>query len=404
MRKSKYDCVIVGGGIVGAALACALAQKTSLSIALVEAHSIQSSWTPACYHHRVSAISLSSERIFRALGVWPDMQVMRVSPFKKIQVWDEGSSGQIEFNCRDIAAGHLGCIIENNVMQDALINKLKKYPQVELIAPAKLTHLAIQADGAELTLDADKILFAKLVVGADGAKSWVRQQAGIGVIQHDYQQQGLVATVRTQFPHQQVARQVFLPTGPLAFLPLAEENLSSIVWSLPDDQAQMYAKLDEGRFKESLAVAFNHQLGEIEEVAERFTFPLRKQETNHYVLDKLALIGDAAHTVHPLAGQGVNIGLLDAASLVDVMVSAIEQGRSFASISTLRKYERWRKADNCAMLSGVDLIKKLFANEQKPVQQVRGLGLNLTNKLSFVKNIFTKQAVGARNGLPSLAQ
>lgn len=399
---TAYDIIIVGGGMVGSMLACALAQQTSLSIAILEAHTPTQTWSATTYHHRVSAIALSSQRIFQHIHVWDAIKKTRVSPFNQIYVWETNKS-EIQFDSREIAEPYLGYIIENNVIQEALYEKLKQYPQITHVAPVKLVDFANKETHVEMIADDGRVFSAKLAVGADGAQSWLRQQAGIELSKKDYGQHAIVATVQTTKPHQQTAQQLFLPTGPLAFLPLAETCTSSIVWSLPPEEAEKYMALDDDSFKLALAHAFEHKLGDVTTIDQRYVFPLRKQQAKNYVQAHLALIGDAAHTVHPLAGQGLNMGLLDAASLVDVIVAAVKKQRDFASLHHLRRYERWRKADNLSLLTGVDVIKHLFANEKSTVQSLRAFGLNMTNQMRWLKHIFTSHAVGDRAGLPSLA-
>lgn len=390
----QYDVVIVGGGMVGMTLACMLAEKTSLTIAILEAQPHQHPWTAAAYHHRVSAITPLSRRIFQSLHVWDAIQRCRVSPFSQIQVWDAASKGEVTFDSREIAEPVLGYIIENNLIQSALEAAIKKYSQITLVAPVKLASLVEKEDGIELTTDQGQVIQGKLAVGADGGHSWLRQQAGISITQHPYGQSAIVATVSTELPHHAVARQVFLATGPLAFLPLLDEKASSIVWSLPTDEAKQLMEMDEALFQQKLAYAFEYRLGDITELGQRYSYPLIKQQANHYVQSRIALVGDAAHTIHPLAGQGVNMGLLDVVSLVDVLVTAIKQHREMASYATLRRYERWRRADNAVMLAGVDMIKCLFASEKKSVQTMRSLGLNTVDRWSGIKNIFARYAVG----------
>lgn len=401
--KKHYDIIIVGGGVVGCTVACALAQQTSLSIALLEAFTSEPSWSSSQYHHRVSAIALSSQRIFQAIKVWDDIKKSRVSPFTQIHVWDAMGSGEVFFDSKEIAEPMLGYILENNLMQSVLLQKLKNYPQVDLISPIQLT--AIHENEHEITLEDERNQFfsAKLVVGADGANSWLRKKAGIEINQHDYDQEAIVATVRTASSHQKIARQVFLEGGPLAFLPLEDLHTSSIVWSLPLAEAAQVMSLDNEKFKDVLGFAFAHRLGEVLNVEERYTFPLKKQQAKSYIKPRIALVGDASHTIHPLAGQGVNMGLLDAACLIDVIKEALKKRRDFSELRTLRQYERWRKADNAMMFTGVDLIKNLFASDKKSIQQLRALGLTMTNRIPIVKRWFARYAVGNREDLPTLA-
>lgn len=398
-----YDIIIVGGGMVGAALACALAQRTSLSILILEAQSHLPTWSAQHYHHRVSAIALSSQRIFQSLQVWDEIKNNRISPFTGIHVWDAAKQGAIHFDCYEIAESVLGFIIENNLIQSVLQKKLEQYPQVNFVSSVQLKRFVEKANHIELHTNDGTIFSAKLAIAADGAHSWLREQANIQIEKHDYQQHAIVAAVRTAKSHEKIARQVFLETGPLAFLPLAEENLSSIVWSLSPEKAEQLLSLSDDLFMLELAHAFQHTLGDVTEISKRHAFPLHKQQAKHYVHSRVVLVGDAAHTIHPLAGQGVNMGLLDAASLVDVIVGAIRSHRDFASAHNLRPYERWRKADNFALQAGVDVIKQLFASDKPSVQSLRSFGLDVTNRMQWIKNIFTSHAVGDRDGLPLLA-
>lgn len=398
--KTSHDIIIVGGGMTGLALACMLAAKTSLTIAVLESQAESPRWSASHYHHRVSAIALSSQRILQSLQAWDDIAQQRVSPFKKILVWDAAKQGEILFDSHEIAEPLLGHIIENNLIQSTLESRVRQYPNIEIIAPIKLEKFI---DG-QLISDCGRIFTGKLVVAADGANSWLRKQANINIEKFDYQQNAIVATVHTELPHGEIARQVFLESGPLAFLPLQEKSTSSIVWSLPTDKAKQFMSMEVQDFQHELAKAFDYRLGDVLKVEQRYIFPLSRQRTKQYVKPGIALIGDAAHTVHPLAGQGVNMGLLDAASLADIVLDAIKNNRDFSSYASLRRYERWRKADNLTMHAGVDMIKNLFASEKKSIQTLRSLGLNTTNRMKWIKNCFVRHAVGEREGLPTCAR
>lgn len=399
----KCDIVIVGGGMVGLVLALALAKNPEFSIVILESKAEEDCFNADVYHHRVSALSLSSVRILQALDVWQAMRQRRVSPFTEIKVWDGHAKTDLTFNCREVAESVLGYIVENNVTQVSLREKVLATSNIKYLSPVSLLDCEQRADNIQLHTKEHGIIQATLAVAADGANSWLRKAAGITVTTHSYEQEAIVASVVTEKPHETIARQVFLLDGPLAFLPLQAANLSSIVWSLPSVKARAMLALPQDEFKQALTTAFGSRLGNVLEVSERFLFPLKKQQAEKYVTNRIALVGDAAHVMHPLAGQGVNLGLLDAASLAEVVLNAAEQNRDIAQTSVLRRYERWRRADNMALLSGVDLIKQLFASNALPIQAVRGVGLAVTNRLLQIKNIFTRQAVGCRQGLPALA-
>lgn len=399
---SFYDVTIVGGGMVGATLACALA-PTGLRIALAEARTPALDWSPESTDVRVSAITRASQRIFETLGVWEGIAQRRISPFRQMHVWDSSGSGEIHFDSAALGESTLGHIIENSVMVAALYERLAQFDNVELVCPVRLKRLAWDAEGMFLELEDGSFLVSSLLVGADGSRSWVRQQAGISVKGWDYQQSALVTTVKTAKPHQETAWQRFLPEGPLAFLPLSE-GYSSIVWSTSPAQAESLLAMPTARFAETLREAFDDTLGEIVEVGARASFPLRFLQANAYVRSRLALVGDAAHTVHPLAGQGVNLGLADAAALAEVLYEAIAARKGLGSITVLRRYERWRHADNLAMLAAVDGFKRLFGSELSVVRWARNLGLNLTHSVLPIKNLVMRYAMGMNGDLPKLAR
>jgi 2-polyprenylphenol 6-hydroxylase len=401
---SSYDIVIVGAGVVGLTTALALAQKTSLSIALVDMHTLTSATLTETSKGRVSAISPSSKNIFENLQVWQDMCKAGISCYEKMLVWDASGKGEIEFDSAKLGCATLGYIIDDNVMRASLLAKLKQCTSIELIAPLNLIRLEETAQSINLVTDFGLTLSAKLLIAADGGDSWVRHQALITTQNYSYQHTAIVTSVKTSFPHQKTARQCFLPSGPLAFLPLADEFTSSIVWSTLPQQAELLMGYDDMKFANELAHAFSHRLGDVSLQGPRLSFPLHMRHAQQYIKPRLALIGDAAHTIHPLAGQGVNMGLMDAAQLVDVIANAQTKSRDFASAANLRSYERNRKVDNAILLKAVQSLKNLFASENKLVCQLRNLGLSSVNHLDFLKNFLVSYAAGQRSNLPSLVK
>ena len=403
MTNADYDLVIAGGGMVGSTRACALSDA-DLKIALLESAPLEHIRPGAESDLRVSAVNRASQRIFVAVGAWSGMTAWRVSPFRNMRVWDAGGFGQIHFDSATLGEPLLGWIIENRVIQYALLERVRQLPAVELLCPAALeTAWPEDAGGWRVRLTDGREFTTRLLVGADGAQSKVRELAEIDTRGWSYHQKALVANVRAAEPHQETAWQRFLPTGPLAFLPL-HDGRCSIVWSTTPEQADQLLALDEYNFAQALTEAFERRLGEIVQVGPRGAFPLRLQHARAYVKPGLALIGDAAHVVHPLAGQGVNLGLLDAATLAEVLLDGLAAGHEVGALRVLRRYERWRKSDNLPMLGIMDGFKRLFGNSLPPVRLLRNLGLNLTDAAGPLKNAMARRAMGLEGDLPKLAR
>jgi len=391
---TDYDIIIVGAGMVGATLACGLAEEAeNLRIAVIDANAPDLDWDETSYDLRVSAITRSSQNLFKRVAAWQSITNQRVSPYRDMFVWDAGGKGEIHFDSADMGETDLGHIIENRVIVKALHQRMKEIKHIDLLCPAQIKAIEFKQDKTELSLNDKTKLMANLIVGADGSRSWIRQQADIAVKGWDFDQAALVTTVKTEKYHQDTAWQRFLNTGPLAFLPLTEGN-SSIVWSTSPEEAKRLMNIPAEEFATELEQAFESKLGKIESVAGRAVFPLRLFETLHYVKPRLALVGDAAHTIHPLAGQGVNLGLADVNSLIEVIVDALNEKKDIGDLKVLRRYERWRRAENRSMLVAMDGLKRLFGSELTIVKSLRSLGLNLTNKTTALKNIIMQQAMG----------
>ena len=403
MPETDYDLIIAGGGMVGSALACALG-AADLKIALLEGGPLERIRPGMELDSRVSAINRASQRIFAAVGAWDGMAAWRVSPFRDMRVWDATGFGGIHFDSADLGEPLLGWIIENRVIQYALLERARQLPAVDLRCPAALeTAEPLPGNGWRVRISDGREFTARLLVGADGASSRIRQLADIQTGGWSYGQNAVVANVRTAEPHRETAWQRFLPTGPLAFLPL-HDGRCSIVWSTTPERADSLLALDERDFGAALAEAFDQRLGAIVEIGPRAAFPLRLQHARAYVKPGIALIGDAAHVVHPLAGQGVNLGLLDAATLAEVVSDAIAAGHDCSSFKTLRRYERWRKGDNLLMLGVMDGFKRLFGNPLPPVRLLRNIGINLTDAVGPLKNRIARRAMGLEGDLPKLAR
>ena len=397
---SRFDIIIIGGGIVGATAACGLGQA-GVRVALVEARGpVPPGDQPP--DPRVFAITRASERIFRSLGVWDEIYRQNAFAFTDMEVWDAGGDGLTHFDCADLGEPCLGHIIEPRFIQAALWQQLTSIDAVSLYCPARFQAINMLDDRVEVELDDGPQLTAELVIAADGARSPVRNFLGMETQRHDYRQSSLVALVKTAEPHQNTAWQRFLPGGPLAFLPMGD-GWSSIVWTMPSDHVERLLTADKDVFHEELATAFGDRLGDIVDSGEREAWPLQRMHAEHYVDARVALIGDAAHAIHPLAGQGVNLGLLDAAALAEVIVDAKQRGKDPGRLTVLRRYERWRRGDNLLMMKAMDGINQVFSNTRLPLNQVRNLGLSLVNRSATAKRLFMEHAMGLSGDLPALA-
>jgi len=406
--RAHHDVVIVGGGIVGATLACALAEQ-GLEVALVEARGAPPPPPGPRFDARVSALTRASERLLQALGAWQAIAPARIGPFREMHVWDAAGVGEIHFDSAEIGEPLLGHIVENSVLQRSLETRLASDERVSWHRPATVAGLAVADDGVAVELAAageghpGGPLSARLVVGADGSESRVRALAGIGAGVRDYRQKAVVAVVRSARAHGETAWQRFLPEGPLALLPLPA-NHSAVVWSTTPERARALGEMPPERFARELEQAFESRLGAIELAGHRAAFPLRRLHAERYVAERVALVGDAAHTIHPLAGQGVNLGLLDAGALAEVVADARDRGRDFARPLTLRRYERWRRGHNLAMQAVMDSFHLLFANRFPPARAVRNLGLAATDRVEPLKRLIMRHASGLAGDLPRLAR
>lgn len=391
----QYDLIISGGGMVGASLAAALGQQ-AIKVAVIEPHLPSLEWPRAEYDIRVSAITRATERLFDEIGAWSKMCDMRVAPYQHMQVWDESGDGSIHFDSTDLGEANLGHIIENSVIHKALLDRLKELENVELITPAQITELKQHEGHVDVSLDNGSRLSAKLLVAADGANSWVREQVGISTTGWLYDQSAVVATIQTEKSHQQTAWQQFMQNGPLAFLPLNQSHLSSIVWSTSHAEATRLCELNEEDFLAELQEAFGDRLGNMVSVGPRGAFPLQLKHANRYCAERVVLVGNAAHAIHPLAGQGLNLGINDVAELFRLIIEAHNRQKDLGEYALLRRYERARKGENVAVMAAMDGFKRLFSNDQPLLKAVRNIGLNLADHAGPIKNQIIRQAMGLK--------
>lgn len=396
----SFDILIVGGGMIGSALALGLSRQ-GWQVGLIEgapAGDLLAAPEPAAtvddFEPRVSAISLASQRLLEQLGAWPRAQAGRHCSYREMTVWDGDGTGRIHFDAAELHARSLGTIVENRNLVRALFEELAS-SQVALFDGVRVTSWR-RDQGVEL--DDGRRLAAKLVVGADGALSRLRQWAGLPTREWDYDQQAIVCTVRTSQSHRHTAWQRFSPTGPLAFLPLlnetGDEHFCSIVWSQDTQEARRLMALDTPAFGQALARAIERELGDVEAVSERFAFPLRQRHAKDYVGDGLVLVGDAAHTIHPLAGQGANLGYGDVRVLLEELGRAKTLGLAPDDALVLARYQRRRKGENLTMMAAMEAFKQLFARDELPVRWLRNTGMRWLNNLTPVKNRIAAQAMG----------
>lgn len=405
--EMRADLLIVGAGMVGSALALAL-RHSGLEILLLDGSplSVKPFDAQGPFEPRVSALSAASQRILERLGAWEGIAGRRVSPYTDMHVWDGSGTGQIHFSAASVHAQVLGHIVENRVVQDSLLERLHD-SDVGLLPNARLEQMRRSGDEWLLTLADGRTLRAPLVVAADGANSAVRKLTGCKTREWDYLHHAIVTSVRCSEAHQATAWQRFTDEGPLAFLPLSRDDgqaWCSIVWSTTPEQAEKLMALDDAAFCEALGRAFEGHLGEVVSADPRLCVPLRQRHAKRYVDEGLALIGDAAHTIHPLAGQGVNLGFLDAAVLAEELERACERGERLADVKVLTRFERRRMPHNLALMAAMEGFERLFQADPLPLRWLRNSGLKLVEQLPEAKALFVRQALGLSGDLPALAK
>lgn len=410
--STSFDITIVGAGLAGSALACALRAAAStesapLRIALIEAQAIKKDW-PACdeningFDSRVSALTVASQAFLTEMGVWPAMIDQRVSPFEKMQVWDADGTGEVSFDAADVRAPVLGHIVENRVTLAALVSQLRQASNVQIFDTQAVVDLRLPEksddEKPQLTLDDGSVIRSTLIVAADGANSPLREMAGFATREWDYEHDALVCTVSIEQPHQKTAWQRFTPFGPLAFLPLSvkanDKHYCSIVWSQTREQTAAVMAMNDEAFCIALSRAFENRLGRVTACSHRYNYPLQQRHAVDYAKPGFALVADAAHSIHPLAGQGINLGFADVKALSECILTAHKRGQSIGDIAVLNRYQRQRKGDNLAMMTAVEGFKRLFAPIPLPLRWLRNTGMNVLQRQATLKNKIIKYAMG----------
>ena len=386
----QFDVSIVGGGMVGAAIALALSQA-GLAVALIEKQAPNGFEPDSAPDLRVSSINLASEAWLTKLGAWQLLQAMRLCPYQQLQAFEHPAS-IVTFDAADVNNSHLGHIVENNLLQLALWQQFNT--RVSLYCPASVTALTESAGVACLTLDSSEQLTSTLVIAADGGNSQLRQLAGIGTNGWQYQKACLVALVNTPYPQQDVTWQQFTPTGPKAFLPLPGQQ-GNIVWYDDAPRVKQLAALAPAQLSAELLKVFPERLGKVEVVNSSW-FPLARMDANRYFAGRVVLAGDAAHTINPLAGQGVNLGFADAKLLTELIISAHQQQRDIGNEDLLKTYQRKRKPANLLMMSTMDGFYQLFGNDITPLRKLRQLALTIASRSGALKKLVTHYAVGTK--------
>lgn len=397
---TQHQAIIIGGGLIGGLTALLLAKAGIQATVLDASPNLDAKQVIARTDPRVLAINQASMRLMQHAGIWQHVQ--RYQPYSGMQVWNRDGMGEIFFgqasDRQPLAHDWLGCMVEpailNLAIQTEIQNQLKDYrTQVRVTALERLPQVW------RVTLASGEQLETALIIGADGGNSFVRQQAGIALDVLNYQQTAISCAIRTEQPHQHVARQIFLPTGPLAFLPMKSQHADqqgywqSVVWTLPEDWADEYQQLSDEDFKLKLTQASHYMLGDITEVVSRASFPLIARQAEHYVKDGLALVGDAAHVIHPLAGQGVNLGCLDAAVLVDCLLKDQQRG-VWGHLQTLRQYEHKRRLHNSMMMHSMSGLGWLNTTQFKSLKWLRSEGMQFVATKPNLVEFFNQQASG----------
>jgi len=400
--QKEFDVIVVGGGMIGVTVACLLT-KLGLRLALVDHHpftdlSVENNCS------RVSAINPAVIKILEHIDIWDSIQHKRGSPYTKMQVWDEQTDACIFFDAIKMGKPMLGTIVENTAIIDSALERLRQNYLVSVFEKVNISSLQHEGEQVSVTIDnSNDQLRASLVIGADGAQSIVRKLSLIETDFHDYEQHAIVSTIYLEKDHQKTAWQCFTETGPIALLPL-KDGRCSLVWSCDNQKWEFLMKLSKQSFCEELSTILENKLGKVLACGERCSFPLHQHHAKRYFKEKCVLIGDAAHVTHPLAGQGANIGFMDATVLAEVIEESLHKGKSFNRHAVLRRYERWRYGENQLVLGLVKALQCLFSHSNPTTKILREVVVNLTDIMMPVKYKLSSYAMGISGDLPKICR
>ena len=401
--SKDYDISIVGGGLAGPTLALALAQA-GFRVCIID-RLPRDTRTETGFDGRSYALALASVRLLRAVGLWADV-ADHAQPMLQIKVSD-GRAGEgaapwmMHFDHAEIEEGAMGQMVEDRHLRTAVLTHLDQTDRITQISGEAVIAQSPAPDGITLTLTSGTTIRSRLVIGADGRTSGTAERAGIKRTGWPYGQTAVVCAVRHEQPHGGIAHQFFMPNGPLAILPLTQ-NRSSIVWSETDTRAQMLAALPDDAFLDELRPAFGSFLGDIALEGQRFTYPLNLTLAESMIADRIALVGDAAHGVHPIAGQGLNAGLRDVAALVDVLIEAKRTGQDIGGQQVLQAYQQWRRFDTATLALATDTFNRLFSNDNPLLRAARDIGMGVVNAIPGLRRGFVREAAGLTGDLPTL--
>lgn len=400
MTASRFDALIVGGGLVGATMAIALG-RAGLSVAVIDQQAPKPQLDPK-FDGRGTAVAYGCKTILDTLDIW--RHVDEAGPIRDIRVSDGPSRLFLHYDHRDVGDHPMGWIVENRFLRLAIERAIETVPTITRIAPMNVTGLGQDKDQAWVDLADGRRLTAPLLIGADGRKSQVREAAGIRSVTSDYHQTAIVCAVRHEQPHNGVAHERFLPAGPFAVLPLQDPHCSSIVWTEKRDLAGGMLALSDSDFASEMNRRFGPWLGDFTLAGPRWSWPLTVHLATRFFAGRMVLIGDAAHGIHPISGQGVNLGWRDVAALAELLVDAARLGQDLGSTDLLRRYEHWRRPDVLAMVAATDALNRLFSNDAAPIRLARDLGLAAVNRLVPLKKVFIRHAMGVLGDQPRLVR